>query len=125
MKRKVVEVQRVRRKGTAAEREHLRKARAESDAEKEEILRAGRRHKRNHEAALSELREAFRVLRQSREAQGMSLADVGERSGITRSALCRLENEIAPNPTVATLLRYAAALGQRIVIQLVPLENGE
>jgi hypothetical protein len=32
--------------------------------------------------------------------------------------LCRLENDLEPNPTVSTLMRYAQALGKRLVISL-------
>lgn len=58
-------------------------------------------------AALGELKHA-------REAAGLSLADVAERSGIDKAALSRLENGVHDNPTVLTLLRYAAALGKRL-----------
>ncbi|HEX3600578.1 MAG TPA: helix-turn-helix transcriptional regulator [Lacipirellulaceae bacterium] len=60
-----------------------------------------------HEAA----RELVRRLRAAREARGLSLADILERTGMTREALSRLENNEAPNPTVRTLARYAAAVG--------------
>ena len=33
------------------------------------------------------------------------------RTGMSREALSRLENHRAPNPTVRTLARYAAAVG--------------
>jgi transcriptional regulator with XRE-family HTH domain len=39
------------------------------------------------------------------------LTDMLERTGISREALSRLENHEAPNPTVRTLARYAAAVG--------------
>ncbi len=57
------------------------------------------------------------ALKTAREAQGLSLADIRERTGIERSALSRLENAV-PNLTVRTLERYAQAVGKRIVIQL-------
>jgi len=63
------------------------------------------------------------VLKQARTDQGLSLADVRGRTGIGRGALCRLENELEPNPTVSTLMRYAHALGKRIVIKLVDLDE--
>ena len=78
------EARHVTRQLTPAQREYMQRARAESDLEKEEILRVGRKHKRNHVAALAELNEALQLLRASREAQGLSLADVNARSGITR-----------------------------------------
>jgi predicted transcriptional regulator len=60
---------------------------------------------------------AVAALKSAREAQGLSLADIRDRSGMERSALSRLEHAV-PNLTVRTLERYAEALGKRIVIQL-------
>lgn len=117
------DIKRVHRILSEAESERLRKVRAEIELEKDEILERGRRLKREHEAALAELRDAFQVLKQARTDQGLSLADVRGRTGIGRGALCRLENELEPNPTVSTLMRYAHALGKRIVIKLVDLDE--
>jgi hypothetical protein len=54
------------------------------------------------------------ALRQAREVAGLSLAEITVRSGIDSPALSRLENGLNPNPTLATLSRYAQALGKRI-----------
>jgi transcriptional regulator with XRE-family HTH domain len=40
------------------------------------------------------------------------------RSGMTRAALCRLETAADANPTLATIERYAAALGKRLELVL-------
>ena len=53
-------------------------------------------------------------LKRHREAQGLSLTDVAERSGMDRSAVSRLENGQYLNPTVDTLYRYARAIGAEI-----------
>jgi DNA-binding XRE family transcriptional regulator len=66
-----------------------------------------------HGAVLDFL-QALADLKKARAAAGLSLADVAERSGIDKAALSRLENGIHTNPTVETLLRYAAALGKRL-----------
>ena len=58
------------------------------------------------------------ALREARECAGLSLADVTQRSGIDAPALSRLENGQNPNPTLATLSRYAHALGKRILWSL-------
>ena len=60
------------------------------------------------------LTEIGGALRQARERAGLSLAEVTLRSGIDAPALSRLENGQNPNPTLATLSRYAQALGKRI-----------
>jgi ribosome-binding protein aMBF1 (putative translation factor) len=59
------------------------------------------------------LAEIGEALRQERERAGLSLAEVTQRSGIDAPALSRLENGQNPNPTLATLSRYAQALGKR------------
>jgi type I restriction enzyme M protein len=48
-----------------------------------------------------------------------NFADVAERTGIDRAAICRLENGQHQNPTIGTLNRYADALGKRLSIQVV------
>ena len=68
-----------------------------------------------------ELRLALEALKKAREAAGLSLADVAERSGIDKAALSRLENGVHDNPTVETLMRYAAALGKKLVWKLEDL----
>ncbi len=60
------------------------------------------------------LTEIGGALRQERERAGLSLAEVTLRSGIDAPALSRLENGLNPNPTLATLSRYAQAIGKRI-----------
>ena len=60
--------------------------------------------------------ELLRRLKASREAAGLTLADVSARCGIDQPALSRLENGHTQNPTLDTLWRYAAALGRRLVL---------
>jgi DNA-binding XRE family transcriptional regulator len=86
--------------------------------ERNEIIARGRRYKRQRDASVAALRETFKLLREERHAQGVTLSQLQERTGITRGALSRLENDPEPNPTLNTLRRYAAALGKQIVVQL-------
>jgi predicted transcriptional regulator len=69
-------------------------------------------------AALDELQELLSQLKAAREARGLSLADLTELSGMDRSALSKLENGQRANPTVETLVRYAEAVGKRLVVSL-------
>lgn len=55
--------------------------------------------------------DVVRRLRAAREAAGVSLAELALRTGVQKSALSRLENSESPNPTLATLRRYADAVG--------------
>ena len=69
-------------------------------------------------AALDELEELLRQLKAAREAKGLSLADMTELTGMDRSALSKLESGQRSNPTVETLVRYAEAVGKRLVVSL-------
>lgn len=73
--------------------------------------------------AYDELDEKFafldEVLRARAEA-GLTQAEVAARIGTTQSAVARLESaEPRHSPSIATLQRYARALGYRIQIRLV------
>lgn len=68
------------------------------------------------------IRQAVFALRKAREAAALSLADVAERTGIDKAALSRIETGQNPNPTVATLCRYAQAFGKNWVWRLVDEE---
>ncbi|MCU0705176.1 MAG: helix-turn-helix domain-containing protein [Fimbriiglobus sp.] len=66
-------------------------------------------------------RRAMHDLKAAREAAGLSLADVAERSGIDKAALSRLETGVTENPTLETLMRYAAAVGKQLTFGLSDL----
>ena len=53
-----------------------------------------------------------------RESQGLTLAEVAERMGIDPPALSRLETGKMLNPTLATLHKWAEALGQKLNVEL-------
>ena len=75
---------------------------------------------RHHErmAALDQLQTLLKQLKAAREEKGLSLADLTELTGMDRSALSKLETGQRPNPTVETLVRYAEAVGKRLVVSL-------
>jgi transcriptional regulator with XRE-family HTH domain len=56
----------------------------------------------------------------ARAESGLTQAEVAERVGTTQSAIARLESA-APkhSPSIATLQRYARALGYRLEVRLV------
>jgi hypothetical protein len=101
-----------------AERSRLHQLREQLDAEKDEIIAEGRRHKAAHDASVARLRDVMQLLRAERTHQGLSLADIQARTGIARSALSRLETEPDANPTLTTVTRYAEALGKDLQILL-------
>lgn len=67
----------------------------------------------------------MKLLKDRRESLSLSLTDVSERSGLTRQVLSKLENGHTTNPTVATLARYAMALGSEVTLGLKDLEGNE
>jgi DNA-binding Xre family transcriptional regulator len=73
---------------------------------------------RERMATLDQLQELLVQLKAAREAKGLSLADLTELTGMDRSALSKLETGQRANPTVDTLVRYAEAVGKRLVVSL-------
>lgn len=64
------------------------------------------------------------VLR-ARAASGLTQADVAARVGTTQSAIARLESATSGHsPSIATLQRYARALGCRLEVRLVRATTG-
>jgi ribosome-binding protein aMBF1 (putative translation factor) len=76
---------------------------------------------RERMAALDQLNELLKQLKAAREAKGLSLSDLTELTGMDASALSKLENGQRANPTVETLVRYAAAVGKRLVVSLTDI----
>jgi ribosome-binding protein aMBF1 (putative translation factor) len=60
------------------------------------------------------LLDTLAALRTERERQGLSLADVAERTQIDKSSLSKLETGKVANPTYFTIRTYARALGKRV-----------
>ncbi len=75
-------------------------------------------HHHDRVAGLDQLDKLCAQLKAAREAKGLSLADVTELTGMDRSALSKLETGQRVNPTVETLVRYAKAVGKRVVVSL-------
>lgn len=68
---------------------------------------------------------AIAALKRRRDQLGLSLAEVSERSGLDKGMLSRLENGKILNPTMATLWRYAEALGMQVALAVEALPAGE
>ena len=74
-------------------------------------------------AAYSENHKLAQHLRTLRERHTMTLADLAERSGLSRSSLSRIENAEV-SPTAETLGCLASVYGLPISQLLAPLEQG-
>ena len=66
-------------------------------------------------AAILRLLSRFKAVR---ESQGLTLAEVAQRMGMDAPALSRLETGKMLNPTLATLHKWAEALGQKLDVEL-------
>jgi DNA-binding XRE family transcriptional regulator len=66
------------------------------------------------------LQSLIAQLKQARQAAGLSLADVAERTGLRPETLSRLETGRLVNPTYQTLAKYAVALGLSINMEATP-----
>jgi hypothetical protein len=82
--------------------------------EADEIKSEGRAMLLRHET----VKKLIRAVKQARLAKGLTLGEVGEQSSIGKANLCRLENDLDPNPTLDTLLRYAGAVGVDIRVSV-------
>jgi ribosome-binding protein aMBF1 (putative translation factor) len=102
------------RKLTPDEAATYRKVREQVDAELPQLVA---RHQQRMQS-LEMIESLLPQLRAAREAQGLSLADLTKRTGMDRSAISKLESGRRPNPTIETLVRYAEAVGKRLVVEL-------
>lgn len=69
---------------------------------------------------ISEEFEFLDEILKARAEAGLTQADVAARIGTTQSAVARLESADAKHsPSVATLQRYASALGYKLQVRLV------
>jgi DNA-binding XRE family transcriptional regulator len=75
---------------------------------------------RHHErlVALEQVKGLVQELKAAREEKGLSLSDLTRLTGMDRSALSKLETGQRLNPTIETLVRYADAVGKRLVVTL-------
>jgi DNA-binding XRE family transcriptional regulator len=99
-----------------AEHRRIRKLFQDWHPSPEELIASGEGEHFDLHGEYPYLRPFLAELKQTREQQGLSLADVARRCGVDKAALSRLENGHNPNPTLDTLWRYAAALGRRLLL---------
>jgi ribosome-binding protein aMBF1 (putative translation factor) len=102
---------------TPEELAELRAARATFQRDRpaqDEITASGDSEGPFRQGDITALLSALAALKRERERQGLSLAEVSERSGLDKGMISRLENGKILNPTVTTLWRYADAVGMRM-----------
>ena len=75
--------------------------------------------KREYDALAEEFQILDEILKARRSA-GLTQAEVAAKIGTTQSVVARLESDIGKHsPSIATLKRYASALGYRIQVRLI------
>lgn len=56
-------------------------------------------------------------IRQAREAQGLSLGNLAQQSGLEKASISRIESGKNPNPSLRTLSRLAKALNKSLEVR--------
>jgi DNA-binding XRE family transcriptional regulator len=107
------------RKLTPKEAEKYTKIREQVAGELPDLI--ARHYQRT--ATLDQVQKLLGQLKSAREEKGLSLSDLTEITGMDRSALSKLETGQRPNPTVETLVRYAEAVGKRLVVSLADMSE--
>src|SRR3990172_6947670 len=75
--------------------------------------------RREYDGLAEEFELLDEILR-ARAAAGLTQAEVAARIGTTQSAVARLESSVrGHSPSIATLQRYASALGYKLQVRLV------
>jgi len=90
--------------------------------DQQEFLKKARK-RRGFSEAYDELEEEYQLAREllrARVGAGLTQEEVAESMGTTKSAISRLEAAGKHSPSVATLKKYAHAVGCVVEIHLVP-----
>jgi hypothetical protein len=105
------------RRLTPEEAAHYKALRAQIEEELPDLMAVGRALRDRHRGV--PVQEAARKLKEERERQGLTLEQVVQSSGLDATLLTKLENDVNHDPTVASLTRYAQALGKSLEILLI------
>jgi ribosome-binding protein aMBF1 (putative translation factor) len=72
-----------------------------------------------------EMLQLLHDLKKAREAAGLSLADLAQRTGMDKAVLSKMENGRHGIPTLPSLARYAQAVGMTLAFSLNPVAEQE
>ena len=89
----------------------------------EELIASGAAARLGLDVVHFPAQDLLRQSKASREAAGLTLADVSARCGIDQAALSRLENGHIQNPTLDTLWRCAAAVVKRLILSAEDIQD--
>ncbi len=91
----------------------------------EEFLRKARKSEEFNKE-YDELESRYALIREllyARQHAGLTQEAVARKIGTTKSAISRLESASKHAPSIATLKKYAAAVGCELIIKLEPKPN--
>jgi hypothetical protein len=122
--------QRVNRPLTPAEQTKIERARRETEREKDRIVARLNKLSDRYERRMVALRTTLSLLKEVRQAKGVTLPELSVKTGIGKGALSRLENDPNPNPTLRFMasatrpsprsglsLRFRRASGEKVAGQ--------
>lgn len=111
-------VRRIYRAATPEEQEEHRRVRAQIAEELPELRQLGRELLAEALQEGSDLQHTLAFLKSERIKKGLTLTEIGERTGLAQATLSALENSTDANPTIDALTRYADAVGKKVNIIL-------
>ena len=117
---KKTKIVRVKKELTPEQRAKVAQVRKVEMEHKEEYVAEARQVFAARDRAEQMLRDAFARVRQERQSRGLTFAAFAELAGMSRGALSNLEQGTRGNPTLATLLRCAEALGLEVSLAVTP-----
>lgn len=115
---KNAEVRRIYRAATTEELEADRRIRAQIAEELPELRQRGKELLAEALQEGGDLQHILAFLKKERIKKGLTLTEVGERTGLAQATLSALEDNTDANPTVDALTRYADAVGKKVKIIL-------
>ena len=115
---KNAEVRRIYRAATAEELEEDRRIRAQIAEELPELRQRGKELLAETLQEGGDLQHILAFLKKERIKKGLTLTEVGERTGLAQATLSALENSTDANPTIDVLTRYADAVRKKLNIIL-------
>ena len=111
-------VRRIYRAATPQEQEEHRRVRAQIAEELPELRQLGKDLLAEALPEGGDLQHILAFLKRERIKKGLSLAEIGVRTGLEPATLSALEHNTDANPTIDALIRYADAVGKKVKIIL-------
>lgn len=112
------EITRIHREATSAEATRHKQIREQIQQELPDIRHRARQLLTEFVQHGSDVQQLLAALKSERLQKGISLAELGKRTGIDVATLLALEENIDADPTVGALTQYADAVGKKVLVVL-------